>query len=143
MTMVLEYPFKLFILIVVVIVIVGIMYQFRDWIMDICLFPPCNGGEKCNVQPVISTESEFSKGVLDKYCRSCWIKNGGGTCIGNSDCYLLNLEDEDFDPDDWKLVYKFNEGEGSFSCFITCENKASSLYVKYQSEGEGFIEIAC
>lgn len=136
MTMVLEYPFKVFILIVVVLVIISIMWQFRDKIMNICLFPPCNGEEECNVQPVITTESEFTKEVLDKYCSLCWIKNGAGKCRGDSICYVLNLN-ESFIPDNWNLIKEHEY------CIVTCENETSSLFVQYYSEGEGYIEIAC
>jgi len=137
MSLVLEYPFRIFILIVVILVLIGIMWQFRDQIMNICLFPPCNGEEECNIQPVISEESRFTKEVLDKYCNLCWIKNGGGTCEGDSVCYILNLE-ENFDPSiPWNLMKEYDY------CIVTCENIVSSLYVQYRSEGEGYIEIVC
>lgn len=136
MTMALEYPFKLFILIVVVLVIISIMWQFRDKIMGICLFPPCNGDEECNVQPVITSESEFTEEILNKYCSMCWLKNGEGNCKGDSICYVLNLE-EDFNPDiPWDILRDYDY------CFVTCENETSSLYVQYQSLDK-IIEIAC
>lgn len=133
MSMVLEYPFKLFILIVVVIVIIGIMLQFRDKIINICLFPPCNGEKECNVQSDIATESEFTEVVLDKYCSLCWIKNGEGKCKGDSVCYILNLE-EDFDPDDWTSEYEY--------CIVTCDKDTPSLLVQYLAMEE-IIEITC
>jgi len=134
MAMVLEYPFKIFILIVVVIVIISIMWQFRDRIIKICLFPPCEKDVECNIQPIIATESEFSEVILDKYCSLCWMKNLEGECKGNSICYILNLQD-DFEPGDWNSEYDY--------CIVSCDEEAPSLYVQYDSEGEGFIEIAC
>jgi len=136
MAMVLEYPFKIFILIVVVLVIISIMWQFRDRIMNMCLFPPCDE-EECDVQPVIATESNFTKQVLDKYCNLCWMKNGAGACVGDSVCYILNLEN-DFDPNvPWNMLKEYDY------CIINCNNIVTSLYVQYHSEGEGYIEIAC
>jgi len=132
MTMALEYPFKLFILIVVIIVIISIMWQFRDWITGICLFPPCE--EECNVQPEMATESEFTKEILDKYCSLCWMKNGGGECKGNSICYTLNLEDKKFEPGDWSSEYKY--------CLVACEKESSSLFVQYLAMEE-LILITC
>ena len=130
--MVLEYPFKLFILIVVVIVIISIMYQFRDWIIGRCWFPPCE--EECNIQPVKATESGFTEVVLDKYCSLCWIKNGEGKCRGDSICYVLDV---DFDADvDGSLESEYDY------CIITCDKDTSSLFVQYQYL-EKMIEIAC
>ena len=130
MSMVLEYPFKVFILIVVVIVVMSIMIQFRDKIMSMCFFPPCNGEEECNVEPVILKELEFTEEVFDKYCNLCWIKNGEGRCKESSICYVLNL-DKDFEPDDLESEH----------CIVTCNKDSSSLFVQYQSiEKKIFIE---
>lgn len=137
MSMALEFPFKIFILVVVVLVLITMMWQFRDRIMDMCLFPPCNGGEECDVEPVISNEANFTIGILDKYCNLCWIKNGGGKCKGDPVCYVLTLE-EDFDPTvPWNMLKEYDY------CVVTCESAISSLYVQYHSEGNGYVEIAC
>jgi len=130
----LEYVFKMFILIVVVLIIITMMWQFRDKIVDVCLFPPCDKQGGCNVQPIISEEERFSIMVLDKYCNLCWMKNGGGKCKDDSSCYVLNLKN-DFIPGTWPSTHDY--------CIVTCENAASSLYVQYRSEGNGYIEIAC
>lgn len=139
MTMVLEYPFKIFILIVVVLVIISIMWQFRDKIMEICFFPPCDGGKECNVQTVISKETEFTVDELNKYCNLCWEKNGAGNCIEDSVCYVLDLE-EDFNH---KIPWNSLPTKKYNYCFVTCNNTVSSLYVEYHSEGNGYIEISC
>ena len=136
MSMVLEYPFRIFILIVVVIIIIGIMWQFRDRIMEICLFPPCDE-EECNIQPVISDENRFTEEVLDKYCSQCWIKNGEGKCKGDSVCDVLNLGEEfDFDSPTAPWLNKHDY------CIVTCKDVTSTVYVQYLSL-ERMIEIAC
>jgi len=141
MSMILEYPFKIFILIVVVLVIISIMWQFRDKITSICLFPPCEDETECNVQPVIQDKESFTEEELDYYCNLCWIKNGAGTCNQNSVCYIFNLED-DINPGDWEDVHEIDYNGDSFLCVIKCEDETSSFYVQYQSLGK-IIEITC
>ncbi|MCX6821168.1 MAG: hypothetical protein NTW30_00145 [Candidatus Aenigmarchaeota archaeon] len=122
MSMILEYPVNIFILTVVVIVVIGIMFHFRDQIMNICLFPPCEEDTKCDVKTAVVTET-VNKDVLENYCKMCLAKNRNGDCKQDALCYVVNV----------KNVPSFNPSSvGPLNnCSIDCSKNVTSFFVQY------------
>jgi hypothetical protein len=121
MSMVLEYPMKILIFMAVVVVIIGIMFHFRDKIMKICLFPPCEEEIKCDVKPVVATENVVDKNIIEKYCKMCWGKNRNGECKEDSLCYVVNIP----------VSNPANIDIGVDYCEITCNKDVTSFFVQY------------
>ncbi|MDI6825838.1 MAG: hypothetical protein QMD36_01425 [Candidatus Aenigmarchaeota archaeon] len=124
MTMVLEYPMNILILTVVVLVIIGIMFHFREQIMNICLFPPCEEEIRCNIKPAVVTESVVDINVIEKYCKMCWGKNRNGECGEDALCYVVNIPSSN--PSSIAL-----SPEVSRYCSITCSRDVTSFFVQY------------
>jgi hypothetical protein len=136
--MVLEYPFKIALFIAVILILVGIMWTFRDQIMRICLFPPCEEStEECDMKTSVSNENDFSRDILTKYCQLCWERNKRGQCKKDSLCYVVNV-DNPSNP----FLYLPLSIEVSQYCSVTCSRLATSVYVQYDFLNKK-ITIAC
>lgn len=134
MSIVLEYPMKMIILLVVVFVVVGIILSYRSQIMNTCLTPPCDGEENlCEVETIVSSEQILDSASLQKYCNMCYMKNDNGNCMDNSLCYVVNI-DNMIDPSTIILTSEY--------CSIKCEKAVTSVYVQYIGL-TGTVEIAC
>lgn len=131
MSLVLEYPIKLFLLLVAVLVIIGIMWHFRDQITEICLIPPCEDEIECGEKTIPSHEASFTQDIIDKYCRLCWNKNRGGECSKDHLCYAVSTDSSSIPPDP------------SFEyCKNSCGNNVKTIFVEYKSL-EKIVEITC
>lgn len=118
--MALEYPMNIIILTVVVLVVIGIMFSFRDRIMKFCLFPPCNEDVKCDVKPIVTTENVVDQTMIEKYCGMCLVKNRNGECKEDALCYIVNIpttNPKNFNPS---------------NCEITCDKDVTSFFVNYK-----------
>jgi hypothetical protein len=124
MPMVLEYPMNIVILTVVVIVIIGIMFTFRDKILKICLFPPCQEDIKCDVKSAVVTEAAGDKLTIEKYCNLCWGKNRNGECKEDALCYVVNAQTPD--PSGITLSQEVRD-----YCKIRCLRDVTSFFVEY------------
>lgn len=123
MPLVLEYPFRLFLYIIVILVLIGIMWRFREKVFGICLFPPCDVEKECEVNTTITTESYFDADILEKYCKLCWEKNRKGECKQDALCYIINV-DIPQEPDPvFSLEY----------CSVSCSKDVTSVFVQYKS----------
>ena len=92
MAMVLEYPFKVFLYIIVILILVGIMWGFRDKIFGICLFGCEPDDERCDTRTVASSEDYVDQAQIDNYCQLCWEKNNFGNCTDNVLCYTISSD---------------------------------------------------
>jgi len=127
MAMVLEYPFKIILFSVIILIIIGIMWTFRQQIFNICLFPPCDEEvEKCMTKTTPSSEKEFNRDVLEKYCRLCWERAGKGECRENFVCYVVNV-DVQSNP----YIYVPLSQDVFQYCFVECNRTTTSVYVEY------------
>jgi len=121
--MVLEYPMKILLYIVVVLVIIGIIFTFRNQILEIKLFP--NNNKDCDVESIVATEDFFNQNIMDKYCRLCWNKNNMGECKQNAVCYFLSTT---------FVVEQHASLEPSDDfCELDCYRDATALFVSYDS----------
>ncbi|MEM5843936.1 MAG: hypothetical protein QW841_01695 [Candidatus Aenigmatarchaeota archaeon] len=87
--MALETVFKVLILVVATVVIIGIIINLKNIAGSIklpCFFPPCEEEEKCETQLVDET---LTKDVLEKYCNFCWHKTGGINLRQACLCYVI------------------------------------------------------
>ena len=131
MAMVLEYPMKLFILIVVVLVVVGIMIKYKDKIMDLSFFDK-DEEEKCEVKTEVVSEAALNTAVLEKYCDLCYLKNEQGECKDDALCYVINTN----------LINPSTITINKDYCSITCNKEVTSVNVQYKWF-TGTVEIAC
>lgn len=130
MSLELEYPINLLILMVAVIVIVGIIWSFRDQIMNIHLFPDQEQVE-CDTKTVVSHEINLDLNVMNKYCQLCWDKNKRGECGENHLCYVVNTNTSSV-PTSPSETY----------CKNLCTSSAKTIFVQYNYLKEN-IEITC
>lgn len=134
--MVLEYPFKIVLFTVVIIILIGIIWTFRKQIMDICLFPPCEEVKECEIETVVSNENSFNKDILTRYCQLCWEKNKRGECRKDSICYVVNVNTSS-NPSSYTLYPDVAQ-----YCSITCSKNVTSVYVQYNFLDKR-VTIAC
>lgn len=127
------YLARLVILTAVIVIIIGVVWQFRDRIVRVCLFPPCEEKRECDVKPVAITEQLLDEFVIEKYCRLCWEKNRFGECKQDSICYVINLDTQS-NPSLLTVPLDF--------CFIKCDREVYSIFVEYNSIGKR-VEIKC
>lgn len=120
MAMELEYPMNIIILTVVVLVIIGIMFGFRDRIMKFCIFPPCNEEIICDVKPIVTTENDINQAMIENYCTMCLAKNRNGECKEDALCYIVNIP-----------MTNPNSINPS-NCKITCDKDVTSFFVNYK-----------
>jgi len=131
MALVLEYPMKLFILIVVIFVVIGIMIQYKQKIMNLDLFNK-NDEKKCEVETTVTSEPNLNNAVLEKYCNLCYLKNEQGKCKEDALCYVINTN----------LVNPSTISINKDYCSITCNKEVTSVYVQYKWL-TGTVEISC
>lgn len=131
MAMVLEYPMKIFILIVVVLVVVGIMIKYKDKIMELSFFDN-DEEEKCEVKTEVVSEATLSTAILEKYCDLCYLKNEQGECKDDALCYVINTNL--INPSTITITKDY--------CSITCNREVTSVNVQYKWF-TGTVEIAC
>ncbi len=140
----LETVFKFLLYLIVVLILVAIMVQFKDKILNLCLLPSScekeNRIEKCGITPTTSTESTVTKEVLEKYCNLCWEKNKRGECKEMSMCYVISLEKASNPTTVAKKTPL--SSEVSKRCSILCSRDATSLFVQYDWINEN-ITIGC
>jgi hypothetical protein len=87
--MALEYPFKMLLYLVVIIVVIGIILAFRKEISSInfCWIWGCQP-KACETVRV--NENLIDQQVLDKYCNLCWQKTGAAELKEDCICYIVN-----------------------------------------------------
>ena len=135
MSMVLEYPAKMVLYIVVIIILIGIMWNFRSNIANLCLFPPCEKPQ-CETKTYVQDESSLTKEVAEKYCNLCWEKNQRGECNQDWVCYGVNLETE-VNPSSLAL----GNGVEQF-CNIKCNENTKTVFFEYDSIRQK-VDITC
>lgn len=89
--MILEYPFKIFLYVIVIIVVIGLIVTFRNQILtslNLCQFIP-QGCQQQECYTYEVSEAAMNEAVLKKYCDLCWGKTGkidyGKDCL----CYVV------------------------------------------------------
>lgn len=123
MGMALEYPFKVLLFIAVILILITIMWNFRDKIQNLCLFD-CDDDEKCDVKTVPSSEEYVDQDLINKYCEICWNKNKKGGCTENVLCYAVHSEYGLDTEEDRLLDY----------CEHSCSNmNAKTIFFQYDS----------
>lgn len=117
----LEYPFKIFLYIVILLVVISFVIHFKDEILsylNLCQFLP----QGCQ-QAVCSTdevkESVVDEAKLIKYCDDCWRKTGEGNY--NEDC-LCSIVKGNFSP-----IPGFKHD----NCELKCDKETSSIILNY------------
>lgn len=121
--MALEYPFKIFIYVVVAVVVIGLMITFRNQILDflnLCQFMPQGCEEQRECFTIESTEAIINEASLRKYCDFCWRKTGELDYKKDCLCYVVS---------------------GSYSpipfthenCVLDCNKDATSVRFSYDS----------
>lgn len=132
----LEYPFKVILYLIVVLILIGIMTTFRNKITNLCLFPPCEKEEKCDVKPQQSNENILDSNVLEKYCSLCWEKNKRGECGESSVCNVVLLSNE-ANPSQ----HTINPSVSQY-CSVTCSRDVTYFIVQYDRINKKIL-IAC
>jgi len=132
MSMVLEYPMKMFILLAVVLVVIGIIISYRSKIMEFSFFED-EQENKCDIETVVSSEQALTSDNLQKYCSMCYMKNDNGECMDDTVCYVVNI-DNTINPSTISLSSNY--------CSIKCNKDVTSVYVQYKGL-TGTVEIAC
>ena len=135
MSMVLEYPAKMILYIVVITVLIGIMLTFRGTITNFCLVPPCNE-QTCNTKTYVENENALTRDVAEKYCNLCWSKSQGGVCSERWVCYGVNL-DLEVRPSFIELSNDVKE-----FCNIECDEKTKTVFFEYDHIS-GKVRITC
>jgi len=120
--MALEFVFQMFLYIVVIMVVIGIIIQFRGTILsalNLCDYVPggCPQKEECTA--IHATETSITESVLRKYCDMCWSKTGAKEYSKNCICYIVSGS---FSPDSYEL----NE-----YCKIECDKEVTSVILTY------------
>ncbi|MBU5688679.1 MAG: hypothetical protein KQA41_00410 [Candidatus Aenigmarchaeota archaeon] len=133
MSMELEYPFKIMLYLVVVLVLIGIMMAFKDKILKICFFPPCEQKTKCDFETQNVQEIDANENIIAKYCFLCYEKSK--ECEKDKICYIVSFENNfDFSNDYIDI--------GEEKCEITCLKNTNMLYFSY-SYFEDKIKVGC
>jgi hypothetical protein len=123
--MALETVFRFFLYVVVVLVVIGLIVNFRDQIVQslgLCNYLPsgCPQQECITQQP---SESVIDANVLNKYCKFCWDKTGEKDYKKDCLCYVIKGE---YASVDQTVLPEY--------CKLKCENPtATSVLVVYDS----------
>lgn len=133
--MVLEYPTKMILYIVVIMVLIGIMWTFRNNISKICLLPPCNEQECDTTTPSPKTENSLSTEIAGKYCSLCWTDKNE-RCSQNLLCYVVNL-DSKVNPSSISLDNNVKD-----FCNVKCDKNTKTIFFQYDYISEK-VEITC
>jgi hypothetical protein len=131
--MVLEEIFKFLIYIVVAVVVIIMVVNFRHEIakaLNLCelfhLFCPKEG--KC--ENIVVEENSIDNSILKKYCNLCWDKTGDKSFEKNCLCYIVKGQ---FNPVSNNLPTY---------CNLKCARQASSILFYYDSKLK-MINIEC
>ena len=116
----LEFVFKMFIYVVVILVVISLITVFRKEILNslnLCqIFPQgCQSGE-CKTSEV--SEAIIDSNALKKYCDSCWGKTGSKKYGENCLCFILK---GNFTP----LTFS------SQNCLLDCSKQATAVLINY------------
>lgn len=118
----LEYVFKMFLYFVVVVVVLGLIINFRSQIIEalnLCDYiPGCKREEKC--ETILAKEAVIDENVLNKYCNLCWSKTGLRDYKENCVCYVVRGS---FSP----LAFS------NQNCELKCNLNSESLIFSYNS----------
>jgi len=120
--MALEMVFQMFLYIVVILVVIGIIINFRESILSalkLCDYIPggCPQKEECTA--IQSTEVSITESVLKKYCDFCWSKTGAKDFSKDCLCYVVSGS---FSPDSYIL---------SDYCNLKCDKSVTSVIFTY------------
>jgi len=118
--MVLEYPFKMFLYMVVFLVVVGLILTLSRTHIDFCKFTPqgCENEERCATHE--STETVITEAILRKYCDSCWAKTGKIDYKEDCLCYVVT---GDYSP----ISFTYS------NCELNCIKNATAIKFSYDS----------
>lgn len=88
----LEYPFKIFLYVVVILVVIGLIVTFRNQILTylkLCQYTPqgCSEQERCTT--ISSKETTITATELKKYCDRCWDRTGRKEYKDDCLCYVV------------------------------------------------------
>jgi len=119
----LEFVFKMFLYVVVVMVVISLIVFFRNSIisaLNLCQYLPftCPQKEECSTLQV--TENQITANILDKYCSLCWLKTGEKDYKKDCLCYVVKGS---FSPFSYS----------NQNCELKCSNEATSLIFTYNS----------
>jgi len=120
--MVLEYPFKIFIYIVVVLVVISLIITFRNQILtslNLCQFTP-QGCQQQECSTIEAAETTINEAVLRKYCNFCWDKTGKIDYKKDCLCYVVRGS---YSP----IGFTYE------NCELECDKEATSLLFAYDA----------
>lgn len=117
----LEYPFQMFLYIVVILVVISLIVTFRTQILTylkLCDYLPqgCQSQLECSTSQTKVTTIDAN--VLTKYCNLCWDKTGGIKYEKDCLCYIVSG----------------NYSPTAFSnknCKLDCNKQATSVIITY------------
>jgi hypothetical protein len=120
--MAIEFIFKMFLYVVVILVVISLIIHFREEILttlNLCDYVPggCQKREECT--PIQSTETSITEIVLKKYCDLCWLKTGEKNYPKDCICYIVKGS---FSPSTFTL---------SDYCDLRCNKEATSVIFTY------------
>lgn len=119
--MILEYPFKMFLYLVVILVVIGLVLTFRDQIinaLNLCQYIPqgCPKQEECPTTQ--AKEMIIDEAVLRKYCNLCWERVGKGEYKKDCLCFVVSGK---YTP------IKFEHA----NCELGCDEEVTSVLFVY------------
>ena len=123
MAMAMEYIFKTFLYVSIILMLIGIMYNFRSNI-PICIFGNCDDENTCEIKTERSTEEFIEVEHINKYCQLCWSKNQNGECPDNVICFVVETTYGVSSNVDYSTFFDY--------CEIECDNKnTETVFVQY------------
>jgi hypothetical protein len=129
----LEYPFKIILYLVVIMVLIGILYTMKNKIVNICFFPPCEKENECDVSPS-RTNEDINEATINKYSYLCFDKSKN--CKQDVLCYIIS-SDVSAKPSSLKPECLNND-----LCEITCNKDVNMVYINYNWI-KSKVEIGC
>jgi hypothetical protein len=136
MSLALEYIFRVFLYVAVILLLIGMFWHFMQNVLHVCLIG-CEDGDqnKCDFQTEASTETYFGEEQIEKYCQLCWEGNKKGECRDNKLCYAVNSE--------YGVNTNANVTGSIDYCEFSCSNPGShSVFVQYDY-GRQKVMIEC
>ena len=116
----LEYPFKVFLYIVVIVVVIGLVITLKDKIysnINFCYYLPqfCRQNGECST--VQATREVISEATLKEYCNSCWDKTGKKDYKESCMCYIVtgNYSPISFESENCELKCSKSSGFLTFT----------------------------
>ena len=116
----LEYPFKVFLYIVVILVVVSLVVKFKEKIssaISFCEHLPqfCQQDSACST--VQATRGVISEATLKEYCNSCWDKTGKKDYKESCMCYIVtgNYSPVSFESENCELNCSKSSGFLTFT----------------------------